>query len=153
MLYRFAALGLAFCMACTSSLAQTQRHHRARQPEHPKPLPQPEKRFPYNAQWTLREVNGKPVPSGVEATLTIDQNNRGAGISGCNNWSSPMLPIPGQRLAMGAIAQTRRTCPPAAMAFERSFLLTLHSGPKWDLVGSDLVVQTPQTTLRFRRGF
>jgi heat shock protein HslJ len=153
MLYRFAALLLALCMASTPSLAQTQRH-RGRQPEHqqPKPLPAPEKRFPYNARWTLRELNGKPLPSGVEATLRIDQNNHGAGVAGCNNWSSPMLPIPGQRLAMGAIALTRRSCPASVMAFERTYLLTLHAGPKWDLVGSDLVVQTPQTTLRFSRG-
>jgi heat shock protein HslJ len=63
-----------------------------------------------------------------------------------------MLPVRGQRLAMGAIAMTRRSCPPAVMAFERSYLVTLHSGPTWDVVNSDLVVKTKQTTLVFRRG-
>jgi heat shock protein HslJ len=148
---------LALAAACVltpgSAEAQHRRHGRQPESQQAKPLPEPEKRFPINAQWSLREVNGKPVPAGVEATMRIDQNNRGTGVSGCNTWSSPMVPINGQRIAMGAIAMTRRSCPPAVMAFERTYLLALHSGPKWDLEGSDLIVKTPQTTLRFRRGF
>jgi heat shock protein HslJ len=141
-------------LACGPTEAQGLRGPRAepQQPQQTKPSPVPEKMFPYKAVWTLREINGKPVPREIDATLMIDQNNHGTGSGGCNTWSSPMAPIVGQRIAMGAIALTKRSCPPAAMAFERSYLITLHSGPSWDLVSSELVLKTPTTRLVFRRG-
>jgi heat shock protein HslJ len=112
----------------------------------------PDKVFPLGAVWVLRDLNGKPIPSGIEATLVLDKNNRGSGSSGCNTWSSPMMSVPGQKFAMGAIAMTRKACPAPVMAFERSYLQTLHSGPTWDIVGPDLIVKTASTTLRFSRG-
>ena len=135
-----------------SALAQQQKQQ-APQPAQQQKIPEPDKTFPSGSSWTLREINSKRLDPGIEATLTIDSNNRGTGISGCNTWSSPLIPVQGQRLAMGAIALTKKACPPALMAFEQNFLLTLHSGPFWDIDGSDLIIKTPATTLRFSRGY
>ena len=147
-------LTLAACVAATTAEAQQPRKPRGQQPqqEQPKGPPQPEKQFPNGVQWALEEINGKPPPAAADATLKIDNNNRGTGGAGCNSWSSPMVAIPGQRLAMGAIALTKRTCPAEIMAFERTYLTILHSGPTWDLVVTDLVVKAGNFTLKFRRG-
>ncbi len=133
--------------------AAQQKKPPAQQPAQQQKIPEPDKTFPTGSSWTLREINSKRIDPGIEATLTIDGNNRGTGISGCNTWASPLIPVQGQRLAMGAIALTKKACPPAIMAFEQNFLLTLHSGPFWDIEGSDLIVKTPATTLRFSRGY
>ena len=63
-----------------------------------------------------------------------------------------MVAVPGQRLVMGAIATTRKSCPPPTMAFEHGYLTILHSAPQWDLVVTDLVVKTPTASMRFKRG-
>jgi heat shock protein HslJ len=152
--------GISLALSCIVTLAdpaaaQQNKARSAQQPaqQQPQKIPEPEKTFPTGSSWTLREVNTKRLDAGLEATLTIDSNNRGTGISGCNTWASPLIPVPGQRLAMGAIALTKRACSPAIMAFEQNFLLTLHSGPYWDIEGSDLIIKTPNTTLRFSRGY
>ncbi len=113
---------------------------------------QPDKVFPLGAVWILRDINGKAVPSDIEATLIMDKQNRGSGNAGCNTWSSPMVSLPGQKFAMGSIAMTRKSCPAPIMAFERNYLQALHSGPTWDIPTSDLIVKAGTTTLRFSRG-
>ena len=117
------------------------------------PAPNPdEKTFPVRTNWTLREMNGKPLPSGVEATLNIDDRFRGAGISGCNTWSATMWPVRGQRFAVGPVVLTKKSCPAPIMAFERSYLTILHNQSSWDIDKGYLVVKGPSGTLRFARG-
>ena len=87
------------------------RHHglRGRGPEKreddtPKPLPPLQKNFPLDQTWSLRELNGKPVPSGLDISLKIDGTLRGSGFTGCNSWSATMYPIKDQHLAVGPYA-------------------------------------------------
>ncbi len=147
-------LALALCVLPQLADAQGLRQPPRGQdePSGPRPRGEPEKIFPTGVLWVLTEVNGKPIPAGTDATLTIDGNNRGTGSAGCNTWSSPMVAIQGQKLAMGAIAMTRRSCPAPVMAFERSYLTALHGGPSWDIVVTDLVVKAQNMTLKFKRG-
>ena len=113
---------------------------------------QPDMTFPVGAHWTVSTINDKPVPGDAELTLSIDSNDRGTGFSGCNTWSATLKPIQGQRLAMGSVALTGKTCPPAVIQLEHQFLGILHSGPYWSLEGSDLVVKSQFGVLRFSRG-
>lgn len=106
--------------------------------------------FPTKMNWTLSDINGKGVPA--EATLTIDDNYRGTGTSGCNTWSASLYPVKGHKLAMGPVAQTKRSCAADVMQFEHLYLGILHSGPTWDQTGYTLTVKSQAGTLTFRRG-
>lgn len=109
-----------------------------------------EPQFPTKMNWTLAEINGKSPPA--EATLVIDEALRGSGASGCNTWSASLYPVRGRRLAMGPVAQTRKTCAADLMQFERTYLTILHSGPTWEQTGSRLTIKGQAGTLVFNRG-
>jgi heat shock protein HslJ len=140
----FAALAL---LPATSALAQQQPPQGG-----PKPLPKEEKTFPKDSNWTLRSLNGKPVPAGLEATMRIDNQFRGTGFAGCNTWSATMWPVRGQRFAVGGVAVTKKACPQPAMQFEQAFLQTLFTAPTWDIVNGLLEVKSQSGTLSFSRG-
>ena len=106
--------------------------------------------FPTKMNWTLSDINGKGTAA--EATLMIDDNYRGTGTSGCNTWSAALYPIKGHKLAMGPVAQTKRSCAADVMQFEHLYLGILHSGPTWDQTGYTLTVKSQAGTLTFKRG-
>ncbi|MDB5642822.1 MAG: hypothetical protein JWN07_2139 [Hyphomicrobiales bacterium] len=112
-----------------------------------------EKTFPKDSNWTLRAMNGKPLPAGMEATLKIDGQFRGSGFSGCNTWSATMWPVRNQRFAVGPVALTKKQCDAGKMAFERAYLVTLHNRSGWDLVNGMLEVKGDSGSLSFTRGF
>jgi heat shock protein HslJ len=144
---RAAAAGLAATFA-TATLAQM------RQPGDdaaPKPLPPQQKNFPLDQTWSLRDVNDKPVPAGLDASLKIDGNLRGSGYTGCNSWSATLYPVKDQHLLLGPYALTKKQCPKDIMAVEFSFLSALTGSPTWDLVNGDLVIKGPKGSLRLAR--
>jgi len=141
----FAAPGLALAQARPQPQPQAQQ-----KPAQP---PKEEKNFPKDSNWTLRTMNGKPLPQGVEATLRIDGQFRGSGFSGCNTWSATMWPVRQQRFAVGPVALTKKQCDAQKLAFERTYLSILHNGSSWDLVGGLLEVKSGSGTLAFARGF
>lgn len=120
-------------------------------PPAPKSGPaKPEPQFPTRVNWLLSDLNGK-VPADTP-TLSVDEALRASGFGGCNTYSAALYPIPGQRLAMGPVALTKKACDPARAALEHTFIGALHSGPTWEMVGDNLVIKAGATTLRFRRG-
>jgi heat shock protein HslJ len=108
-----------------------------------------DKEFPTKANFNLKEINGKP-PAG-DASLTIDGTFRGSGYSGCNTWSATIYPIKGQKLLMGPVVMTKKTCDAALTTFEKEYLTILHSGPTWDTQGDTLTVKGQTGTLVFVR--
>ena len=150
---RLAALALALPVLLATPLSAAQQKppkQQPGQPEAPK-FAQPDKTFPKGVTWTLYSINGKPVTG--ELTVSIDDNNRGSGISGCNTWSATMVPVAGQRIAMGPIATTKKQCAKDVMQQEFGYLSALHSGPFWDLVGPDMVIKAAQGNgeMKFKR--
>jgi heat shock protein HslJ len=145
------ALPLALVCAALPAAAQRAKKPPAADSTKPAPIPQPDKTFPKNVIWTLYSFNGKPVTG--ELTFSIDDNNRGSGISGCNTWSATMVPVAQQRIAMGPIATTKKQCAKEVMQLEVAFLTALHSGPHWDLVGPDMMLKAFQGPgeLKFKR--
>jgi heat shock protein HslJ len=132
------AIGLAF-----SALAASD--------EPPKPMPPQQKNFPLDQTWQLKEINGKPIPADVDASLKIDSALRGSGFTGCNSWSATMYPIQDQHLAVGPYALTKKQCDKDTMAVELGFLSALLAHPTWDLVNGELVIKGPRGTLRLTR--
>jgi heat shock protein HslJ len=114
-------------------------------------LPPLQKNFPLDQTWSLRELNGKPVPSGLDISLKIDGTLRGSGFTGCNSWSATMYPVKDQHLATGPYALTKKQCPKDVMQLELSFLSALLGNPEWDLVNGDLVIKGPRGALRLAR--
>ncbi len=117
----------------------------------PKPLPPLQKNFPLDQTWSLRELNGKPVPAGVDVSLKIDGTLRGSGYTGCNSWSATMYPVKDQHLAVGPYALTKKQCAKDIMELEMGFLSGLLGSPEWDLVNGDLVIKGPRGTMRLAR--
>ena len=119
--------------------------------EPPKPLPPMVKTFPLDQTFSLRELNGKPVPASLDASLKIDGALHGSGFGGCNSWSAVMYPVKDQHLAVGQYALTKKQCDKDTMAVENGFLSALLAGPAWDLVNGDLVIKGPRGALRLAR--
>ena len=142
----FACLAALALLSGAPALAQQQTPQQKQQPKE-------EKTFPKDSNWTLRAINGKTLPAGMEATLTIDGQFRGSGFSGCNTWSATMWPVRNQRFAVGPVALTKKQCDAAKMAFERTYLVTLHNRSGWDLVNGMLEVKGASGSLSFARGF
>jgi heat shock protein HslJ len=117
----------------------------------PKPLPPLQKNFPLDQVWSLRDVNDKPIPAGLDASLKVDSNLRGSGYTGCNSWSATLYPVKDQHLLLGPYALTKKQCAKDVMAVEFSFLSALTGSPTWDLVNGDLVIKGPKGSLRLAR--
>ena len=116
-----------------------------------KPLPPLQKNFPLDQTWSLRELNGKPVPGGLDASLKIDGTLRGSGFTGCNSWSATLYPVKDQHLAVGPFALTKKQCPKDVMEVEVGFLSSLIGNPTWDLVNGELVIKGPRGSIRLAR--
>jgi heat shock protein HslJ len=150
--YTIALVGLAALMALPAS-AQGKKPKGAPQEKQEQAQPAGEKKFdkefPTKATWNLKEMNGKAPPA--DASLLIDGTLRGSGSSGCNTWSATIYPIKGQKLAMGPVVMTKKTCDPALTTFEKEYLTILHSGPTWDQQGDTLTLKGPTGSLVFAR--
>ncbi len=117
----------------------------------PKPLPPQQKNFPLDQTWSLREINAKPVPAGLDVSLKIDGTLRGSGFTGCNSWSATLYPVKDQHLLVGPYALTKKQCAKDVMAVEFGFLSALTGSPTWDLVNGDLVIRGPKGAMRLVR--
>jgi heat shock protein HslJ len=138
----FAAAALAVVSLSAAALAEDPP---------PKPMGPAFKNFPLDQTWSLRTINDKPIPSGLDVSLQIDGNLRGSGYTGCNSWSATIYPVKEQHLLMGPVALTKKQCAKDVMAVETGFLGALLGSPTWDLVNGELVVKGPRGTLHFDR--
>ena len=144
-----AAGAAALCLAASAFAGGGPQTEEDKAP--PKPLPPLEKNFPLDQTWSLRELNGKPVPDGLDISLKIDGSLRGSGFTGCNSWSATLYPVKDQHLMVGPFALTKKQCPKDVMALEVGFLSGLLGSPTWDLVNGDLVIKGPRGSMRLAR--
>ena len=144
-----AAGAAALCLAASAFAGGGPQTEEDKAP--PKPLPPLEKNFPLDQTWSLRELNGKPVPDELDISLKIDGSLRGSGFTGCNSWSATLYPVKDQHLLVGPFALTKKQCPKDIMALEVGFLSGLLGSPTWDLVNGDLVIKGPRGSMRLVR--
>ena len=145
-----AAVAVALFFSSAAAFA-AQKGPQSEEDDTPKPLPPQQKNFPLDQTWSLRELNGKPVPPGLDISLKIDGTLRGSGFTGCNSWSATLYPVKDQHLAVGPYALTKKQCPKDVMQVEMGFLSALVGNPTWDLVNGDLVIKGPRGALRLAR--
>ena len=75
---RFAIVAAAICFTAAAYAGGGPQTEDKDAP--PKPLPPLQKNFPLDQTWSLRELNGKPVPPGLDVSLKIDGTLRGSGL-------------------------------------------------------------------------
>jgi heat shock protein HslJ len=117
----------------------------------PKPLPPLQKNFPLDSTFSLRDLNGKPVPAELDVSFKLDGAFHASGYTGCNSWSATAYPQQNQHLLLGGLAMTKKTCDKANLDIERAFLHALMGTPSWDLVNGDLVFKGPGGAMRLAR--
>jgi heat shock protein HslJ len=101
--------------------------------------------------WRLIELGGEPVPEALQATIAFPDGGRVAGRAGCNAFTG-VARFEGGRLAIDALATTRRACDPPAMAFEQRYLAALAAARGLRRDGAWLAIDTATggVPLRFR---
>ena len=107
--------------------------------------------FPLDQTWSLRDLNDKPIPAGLDASLKIDGNSTRLRLYRLQFLVGDALSREGQHLLVGPFALTKKQCAKDVMAVEFGFLSALTGSPTWDLVNGDLVIKGPKGTLRLAR--
>lgn len=110
-----------------------------------------EKIFPLDSTWTAVSLNGKPFNGGDRPSFIIDKQYRARGYGGCNTFAATAFPLKEQHIAVGPLALTKKSCDKALSATEQAFFIALRTSAIWDLVGSQLVLKSPNGELKFDR--
>ncbi len=151
---RIAALAAAL-VAATAAQAQQggQRPQGAatgQGPAVPAAKSRQDKTFDLGAQWVAISLNGRAF-TGDRPSFSIDKQFRARGFGGCRVFAATAYPLREQRLAVGPIALTKKSCDQATMAQENSFLVALRTSAQWEQQGSTLIIKTQNGELRFER--
>ncbi|GJE61674.1 META domain-containing protein [Methylobacterium trifolii] len=110
-----------------------------------------EKQFPLDSTWTAVSLNGKTFGGADRPSFIIDKQYRARGYGGCNTFAATAFPLREQHLAVGPLALTKKPCDKALQALEQAYFVALRTTAQWDLVGSQLVLKSPNGELKFDR--
>lgn len=75
-------------------------------------------------EWLLEDLAGTGVIDNLQTTIKFTNEGRLAGFGGCNNYFAAYQ-IQGNRIQIGAIASTKKACPPAIMDQEFRYFKAL----------------------------
>ena len=134
---RHLAQGLWVSLALVAGLvlAQAQTHDQAGSANTPGIYAHSEQ------DWTLVEINGRPLREGARPpTLRIDGEHI-AGFGGCNRYMGPIREKTPGEVAIGPLAGTMMACPEPEMALEQEFLSILGKIGRYDLVAGRLLLE------------
>jgi heat shock protein HslJ len=76
-------------------------------------------------EWTLEEMNGKPIPEGSRAPTFLVQGDAAAGFAGCNRFSGAIEETAPGKVSLGDLAATMMACEDPQMAIEDEYLRSL----------------------------
>jgi len=76
-------------------------------------------------EWTLVEIDGQPVPSGIEPPLIHFETGKLRGFAGCNRFNATITESKPGVIDIGPGAATKMACPPPQMELEDKFLKQL----------------------------
>jgi len=92
-------------------------------------------------QWTLAEMNGKPIAKGNGAPTFTIQGYTASGFAGCNRFSGAVNePGPG-KIALGDLAATAMACDDAQMAVEDEYLRSLRQVASYNFLAGQLALR------------
>ncbi|QLC74269.1 META domain-containing protein [Pseudomonas sp. LPB0260] len=104
------------------------------------PPPQLETERSYRIEW----IGGRPALDDSHPTLTLGEDGRAYGSTGCNHWFA-RYELQGQRLSFAAAGSTRRQCAAAQMEQEAHFLDSLGKVQRWDVSPLEQLRLWPET--------
>ena len=91
-------------------------------------------------EWTLVEMDGQPVPAGVEAPLIHVERESVRGFAGCNRFNATVKESKPGEIEVGPVAGTKMACPPPAMELEQAFLAQLGKVRRYTFVAGQLAL-------------
>ena len=83
-------------------------------------------------QWSLEQLNGKPVIANSRATLDFPSNQNAAGNASCNRFTGP-VDISGDSIRFGPLAATRMMCDPDSTRQENEYLAALAGVERYEI--------------------
>ena len=91
--------------------------------------------------WTLVEINGRPLREGARPpTLRIDGEYI-AGFGGCNRYMGPIRETAPGEITIGPLAGTMMACPEPDMALEQGFLSVLGKVSRYAFFAGRLLLE------------
>ena len=91
--------------------------------------------------WTVRAIEGTPVPAESAPTLAFDGDGRVSGRAPCNRFGGGYT-LRGDELAFTGTFTTRMMCEPVVMERERRFIALLEAVRRFERSGDSLVLRT-----------
>jgi heat shock protein HslJ len=91
-------------------------------------------------EWTLIEIDGEPVPAGVEAPLILFEAQSVRGFAGCNRFNASVKETKPGVIDVGPGAATKKACPPEQMDLEDRFLKRLDAVDRYTYLAGQLAL-------------
>jgi len=91
-------------------------------------------------EWQLVEIDGQPLPAGVEAPLIHFENDKVRGFSGCNRFTAPVKETKPGEIDIGPAAVTKMACPQPQMDLEQRFLKQLDAVNRYSYLAGQLAL-------------
>jgi len=106
-------------------------------------------------EWTLVEIDGEPVPAGVDPPLIHFAADKLRGFAGCNRFTASVAESKPGEIDIGAAAAEKKACPQPQMDLEQKFLTQLDAVNRYSYVAGQLALTWVDGeragTLRFRK--
>lgn len=91
-------------------------------------------------EWTLVEIDGQPVPQGVDPPLIHLEGGKLRGFAGCNRFTASVTETKPGEIDVGAAAAEKKACPPPQMELEQKFLTQLDAVNRYSYVAGQLAL-------------
>jgi heat shock protein HslJ len=91
-------------------------------------------------EWQLVEIDGSPLPEGIEAPLILFENGTVRGFAGCNRFTAPVKETKPGEIDIGPGAATKKACPPPQMELEDKFLKQLDAVDRYTYLDGRLAL-------------
>jgi heat shock protein HslJ len=91
-------------------------------------------------EWQLVEIDGQPVPAGVDPPLVHFERASVRGFAGCNRFNAPITESKPGEITIGPAAGTKMACPPEKMDLEARFLEQLAKVNRYGYVAEQLAL-------------
>ena len=106
-------------------------------------------------EWQLVEIDGEPLPTGLDAPLIHFDRAAVRGFAGCNRFNAPVTESKPGEITIGPAAGTKMACPPEKMELEARFLERLAKVNRYGYLAEQLALtwqdQERTGTLLFRK--
>jgi heat shock protein HslJ len=91
-------------------------------------------------EWQLVEIDGQPLPAGIDPPLIHFERASVRGFAGCNRFNAPITESKPGEVVIGPAAGTKMACPPEKMELEARFLDQLAKVTRYGYVAEQLAL-------------